>query len=334
MRRFICITGLTSLLIGMLACADRDKDNVIPDKEQAEVTLTYTSTRAAGSIPAPKVFVFRNQEGNYLYVQMIADGWTADGTTSGGAEKWKRSVQLQQGDYKFLYAAGFGTNTHLSPETLSGDTGFDDISFVNIPLADGSIPPSDELYLQFPAEETGKEYSIISPITVSATLRRAVSQVVLHLKRGHLSNGVYVPEPYTDDSDNITQHLESIDITLEGVAQSVSLSGSSGEGSTSASYDVSGATPDADGFVSLPGFFFIPRTGQPLKQASFTFHLQPGSLLENVTRKVDLSTYPVVQPNQQLEITLWFNSFDAPINIQVDVNTTFAKQDGDQGTWN
>lgn len=327
----ICITSLTWLLVALAGCTDRDKESILPEQAGAgaEVTFSYAASKAAGGM-TPRVLVFRRQAGVFLYEQTVADGWTASAENT-----FTRSVQLPAGAYKFLFAAGYGTRTQLSPEPAAGLTGFDDVSFQNT-LEGDNILPADELFMPFPVAQAARVYQLDDPTTVSCTLRRAVSRVVLYLKRGHSENGSFTPEPYPDSSDDITRHIRQIDLTLGGVAQGVSPAGSQGRGNTSVSLSLEGVAPDKDGFAILPGPFFIPLDGQPLGEATFTFHLQPGNTLAELTRTVDLGHLTVL-PDQQLEITLWFNSFGAPespIDIRVDVNTAFFEQDGDQGTWN
>lgn len=328
MRRLISITGLISLLAGMLSCTDGGQDNLIPDQARTEVTFTYTLTRGAGD-PAPQVLVFREQNGDYFYSQTISGGWEVTGVP----DTCTRSVQLPLGDYKFLFAAGYGNHTKLSPQAPTSGTGFDAVSFQN--LTDrGYILPADELYMQYPLAEADRVYSITGPASVSCTMRRVVSRLVLHLKRGYKSGETFVPQPYPDPaSDNVALHLKSIDLILAGIAQGVSLAGSQGEGSVAASLDVTGSVPDADGFITLPGPFFIPRTGLPLEKIDFSFLLHPGSALENPTQEVDLSAYSL-RPDQKMEITLWFDSFDLPVAIEAEIDTSFFAQGGDEGMWN
>lgn len=332
MRRFICITSLTSLLIGLLACTDRDKDSVIPDRdtpsqEQAEVTFSYTAATRAASDAAPSVLAFRQQGESFLYETTIAGPWTQ------GPEKvYTRTVQLPVGTYRFLFAAGYGNGTLLNPATPGESTSFEDVSFQNT-LSGDNILPADELYMQYPLADATKEYEISDPTRVECILRRVVSRLTLLLKRGHKEGESFVPEPYPSPADdNITHHLESIDITLDPVAQGFSLAGSSGVGTTIVSVGTGGVAPDANGFLSLPAFFFIPTGGQ-LTKAAFAFHLKEGSGLDNLTQEVDLS-HITLASNQELEITLWFNSFDKPVLIGAEVNTTFGEQEGDQGAWN
>lgn len=327
--RSICITSLTSLLIGLISCTDRDKESIIPDPERAEVTLSYATTKAAEGL-TPRVLIFRRQNGDFLYEQTLADGWT-----NSGENTFTRSVHLAVGAYKFLFAAGYGTHTLLSPPPAVGLTGFDDVSFQNT-LDGDNILPADELFMQSPVGDAAQVYLVDAPATVPCTLRRVVSRVFLYLKRGHFDNGSFIPDPYADGSDDITRHIQRIDFTLRGVAKGISPAGSQGQGNTSASLSLAGITPDKDGFAVLSGPFFIPRDGQPLGEASFTFHLQPGNTLTELTRTVDLGHLTVL-PGQKLEITLWFNAFDAPdspVDIRVDINTAFLEQDGDQGEWN
>lgn len=337
MRRFICITSLTSLLIGLLACTDRDKDSVIPDRdtpsqEQAEVTFSYTAATRAASDAAPDVLAFRLQGGSFLYETTVTGEWTTSAPDADGKVVYTRTAQLPIGTYQFLFAAGYGTQTSLSPAAPGESTAFEDVSFQNT-LSGDNILPADELYMQYPLADAAEEYEISDPTRVECTMRRVVSRLILLLKRGHKEGGSFVPEPYPSPvEDNITHHLESIDITLDPVAQSISPAGSSGVGTTTASVGTDGGAVDGDGFVSLPTFFFIPTGGQ-LTKAAFTFHLKEGSGLDNLTQEVDLS-HITLTSNQELEIILWFNSFDKPVLIGAEVNTTFSEQDGDQGTWN
>lgn len=325
MRKFIYISGLAALLTGLVACTDRDKDTVLADQAQTEVTFSYAAVKTAGGM-TPCVLVFRRHAAGFLYEQTIADGWTAS-----GENKFTRPVPLAVGEYKFLFAAGYGTHTHLSPQPVAGATDFDDVSFRNTFSGD-NVFSADELFMQFPLAEAGNVYEISGPANISCTLRRVASQVFLHLKRGYRDNGTFIPDPYTDGSDNIVRHIQRIDFTLDGVAKGISPAGSQGEGNTSDSLSLAGITPDQDGFATLPGPFFIPVDGQPLKEATFTFHLQPGSSLTELTKTVDLGNLTVL-PDQKLEITLWFNSFDSPIDIRADVTTAFLEQEGDQGGW-
>lgn len=332
MRRFIYITSLTSLLIGLLACTDRDKDSVIPDRdtpglEQAEVTFSYTAATRAATDATPRVLAFRQQGESFLYETTIDGPWTP-----GLENVYTSTAQLPVGTYQFLFAAGYGTNTLLSPAAPDESTAFGGVSFQNT-LNGGNVLPADELYMQSPLADATKKYEISDPTKVTCTMRRVASRLTLLLKRGHKEGENFISEPYSSPaSDNITHHLESIDITLDPVAQSISPAGSSGVGTTTASVGTDGGTVDVDGFVSLPACLFIP-TGGPLTKAEFTFHLKEGSVLDNLTQQVSLSDITLTS-NQELEITLWFNSFDKPVLIGAEVNATFIEQDGDQGAWN
>lgn len=341
MRRFICITSLTSLLIGLLACTDRDKDSVIPDRdtpsrEQAEVTFSYTAATRAASDAAPSVLAFRQQGGSFFYETTVTGEWTTSAPDADGKVVYTRTAQLTVGTYRFLFAAGYGNGTLLNPATPDESIAFEDVSFQNTlqnTLNGDNILPADELYMQYPLEDATKEYEISDPTQVECTMHRVVSRLTLLLKRGHKEGESFVAEPYPSPADdNITHHLESIDITLDPVAQSISPAGSSAVGTTTASVGTAGGTVDGDGFVSLSAFFFIP-TGGPLTKAAFAFHLKEGSGLDNLTQEVGLS-HITLTSNRELEITLWFNSFDKPVLIGAEVNTTFGEQDGDQGTWN
>lgn len=329
MKRFIYMINLAMLLPLIIACTDRDHNELIPDNKNTEVTFAYTTAYTAtkaGENIVPVVFIFRKNGTDFLYEKEIRDGWV------GG----KVSTQLEPDDYKFLFAASYGVNTHIVPNTFDSATSFDEIKFENLTSGE-YVLPADELFLQSPSENATAVHSIVSSETIHCTLQRAVSQVIVYVKRRTLMNGNYVPYSYEDASDNIANKIRSVDMQITGNGEGCTVAGGYGSGNTFITLDATQARVDGDGFARFEGPFLFPSAfSNSLQEIVLTFHPAVNSDLLEEDKKVTLTDDLIIEPNHQLEITIWFSvSKNEPVNIEVEAESRPITNinAGDEGMW-
>lgn len=290
---------------------------VSPDQTR-QITLRQTYGADAS------VLVFREEEGRFLYDTLFNGGWSPEG---------RMTVRLPNGEYRFLFSHGAGTNLALTPATpQKGVTAWEDISFTlaGNPSSGGSCMPADELYLQYPATDAEKVYSLRgAPQTVEAQLHRAVGQVGLILKRGYIEGGKYVELPY-ENSRNILEDAGSLTIEIDSSGKSVTPDGTSGTARILYSMERGSQkeiTPE--GFAKFDGPFIIPPADRQPVPIKVSVQPAPGSAMPAST----LSMEGTVERNKRLEITLWFTSVYPEIGISIDTLPIEEVEYGDSGIW-
>ncbi|WP_106829069.1 FimB/Mfa2 family fimbrial subunit [Parabacteroides pacaensis] len=332
MIRFNYIIKLALLVPGVMACTEKE-DLPAANQPAAEVTFVYPSTKAGeGSPVVPHIYIFRENGDGFFYEKSIQEGWSV-----GSAGKYHLSTQLDVGNYKFFFAASYGTNTLLMPEPLTGTTTPEDLSFQNGKRPDGTILPADELFLPVSLQEATKSYAITSPRTISCTLNRSVAQLVVKLKRQVLKNGEPVEESYPYPTDHILNYLQQITVELTGVGEGLNFSGNYGTGATITQLDLSKAEFDNSGFATLHGPFFFPTEGKDrLEQLTITLQPTEGSRLLENTASVTWTEGLPVKTNWQLIATVFITEITEKVmDIKIEITTGPITEEvpGDEGMW-
>lgn len=313
------------LFLFLLSCTDR-----ITEVEELEIgggeMQSAPVTFRAGTVGNVSLFIFRKTGDRFVYQSEIDKGWSTDGMIT---------VSMEKGDYRFLFVSSDRTATTLTPYPLQTDTDLEEIRWNALPDPDhkGKILPVNEVFLPDP-EDAIREYSIRGGETVSCILKRAVSRLLLVLKRGHKENDGYVPEPYPA-GENILQDIQEVRLTMSGIGTSANLHGTEGSGALSTTFveaDKDGFTDE--GFVSFTGpFFFPPADNETVRVA---VNLIPKDGMAGTTiRKVVTGQ---VKKNQCLRVVLWIGAGDEPqgdrvIGVTVDTRPISDETEGDKGIW-
>lgn len=313
------------LFLFLLACADPVSDLEEPEAGGDPAQNTPVTLKA-GEGSAISVFIFRRKGDSFLYQSTVDQGWSTEGQVT---------VPLEKGTYQFLFVRSEGTGTALTPHPLQADTYPEELRFNALPDPDheGEILPVNELFLPEPAI-AAQMYTIQGGETVTCTLKRAVSRLLLILKRGHAENGVYVPEPYPAGT-NILQTIQEAQVTISGVATSAHIRGTEGVGTLSTTF--SEAKKDSlsqDGFAFFTGPFFFPPDGNGVIRVSVTLLPTDGTAGETI-RKVVTGN---VKKNEQLRVVLWIEKENKPsvnrvVGVTVDTQPISKETEGDQGIW-
>lgn len=305
-----------SILLLATACNNDEEDistHNDPSLKQNIVTFSPGMNNVS-------VLIFGKEEDNsFKYQKSIGSGWSADG---------KLTTELLRGYYKFLFVKSAGLSTHVSQLTGSK---FEDFKFVAIPQTgkDGYVLPVDEIWLPQTVSMADTIYEVLEPITVKNTLKRAVSQINLHVKRGDKDNGDYVPLPFAS-GENIMQSIKDIVIDVSGVAKELTIHGTTGTANTLYTFD-NGYTTDNLGFVSFKGPFVFPSSTNQDAEIEITVNIA-GNNSSPATSKI-INVDGPLRKNETIEITLWFTSTYKLIEITVDTTFMSTPKDGDMGIW-
>lgn len=285
-------------------------------------------TFRAGESTDVSLYIFRKEADRFVYRSEINKGWSAQG---------KVTTRLDKGTYQFLFVKSDGQGTQLSPSPLQSNTSMEEMYFNALPdpARQGGILPVNELFLPDPDAAT-RIYSIEGEETVSCTLKRAVSRLLVAVKRGHGENGVYTPAPYPA-GENIFQTIGKVEVTLSGVATATNVWATKG----SATLFTAFAEADKDsltqeGFAAFTGpFFFPPSEGEGVEVAVAIY---PADQTEGeIIRKV---VNGQVKKNEQLCVVLWIEPEAEPgpdpnrsILVAVDTRPISQETEGDKGVW-
>lgn len=313
------------LFLFLLSCTDR-----ITEVEEQEIgrgeMQSAPVTLRAGTAKDVSLFIFRKTGDRFVYQSEINKGWSTDGMIT---------VSMEKGDYQFLFVSSDGTATALTPYPPQTDTDLEEIRFKALPdpYHKGKILPVNEVFLP-ELDDAIREYSIRGGETVSCTLKRAVSRLLLVLKRGHKENDGYVPEPYPA-GENILQDIQEVQMTISGIGTSAGIHGTEGTSSLSTTFmeaDKDGFT-DA-GFVSFAGPFFFPPADNGTVRVAV--HLIPKEGTAGTT--IHKVVTGQVKKNQRLQVVLWIGTGDEPqgdrvIGVTVDTKPISDETDGDKGIW-
>lgn len=315
----------TPLFLILLSCSESriaEVDNEIRGGETPGVPVTFRAETATDVA----LYIFGRKGDRFLYRSEIDKGWTTNGSIT---------IQMDKGDYQFLFVKSDGQGTELSPSPLQADTPLEEVHFNAFPdpIHEGGVLPVNELFLPEPDAAT-RIYSIRGGETVSCTLKRAVSRLLLVLKRGHIDQTAYVPDPYPS-GENILQKIQRIEVTISGVGTSTDLFGTQGAATLSTTF--SEANKDSltqEGFATFTGPFFFPSSSAGPVEVSVSIYPKDEAQ-ETIIRKV---VNGEVKKNEQLCVVLWIESQMKPeenwsIGLTVDTRPISEETEGDKGVW-
>lgn len=241
----------------------------------------------------------------------------------------RTEAQLPIGKYQFLFAGSYGINTGINAAT-PGVTLFPAMRFSILPDETDPtyIRPGDELFLQ--EGKIDSIYLLEGPTTIRATLKRAVAQVILYIKRGYLSStGEYVPQPYQNDS--IVRYFSDIRLDIGNAGTAVDAFGTP-EGQGTLSVTLAANSQDSitpEGFAVYQGPFFFPSAdGQPL-QLKLNLYRREDSPQPDLA----LTRQATVKRNEQLILNAWVTSDWNIIAVTADVRPISRETEGEQDIW-
>lgn len=316
--KFRNYTAFVLALVLTAACSEPEREKTPAlVQDMTRVTLLHEGTQDVAA------YAFRRQDDRFLFDTLFRDGWTPDG---------KLSVRMSNGSYKFLFVSGSGENLSLRPEPLVGQTTWEEAAFVlrENAVVPGTYAPADELFLQFPASDAERIYTIAGiDQTIRATLSRAVCQIGLSVKRGYHNGTQYVEVPYPT-GQSVLDGIDRIGLTVSGAGLSLTPAGSAGTAVVTATlaaadyaelselgfarFDGPFVIPPADGDEVALDISVVPAAGSPLQPARLQL---PGR----------------AERNKRLDITLWITSGYPVVGVEIRVAPIDSEQDGDTGIW-
>lgn len=308
------------LLLGAItSCSRQEETPFRGDPAPTALCLTTFS----GNVQNYSVSIFRKEQGQFLFQNTLSAGWSADG---------KLSVQLPVGDYQFVFAHNYGTQTQILPAPTMDVTSFGQLRFTTNAQAGTSplqISPSDELFLQ--DQKADSIYKLTQASTIKCQLTRAVAQPLLYIKRGYASgDNKFQALPYPDGK-NILQDIEKIRLDIQGIGQAVdALSTPYGTGNLS--IEMNAADRDSitsEGFAYFEGpFVFPPEAGQ---ETSIKVTLQPTA--NSLHSSLSMTVNRILKRNHRLVIIAWINSDWNAVGITTDLTPIDQTTPGEDGIW-
>ena len=306
------------LIVLLTACSSED-ENVFVDSDPTLDTKSEAITFLQ-DVGGVSVLIFNENVDNFNYLRSIVSGWSTEG---------KVSTRLEVGKYKFLFVKSAGIYTSFYPASFDNTTSFDDIKIIS--KADtqnaGYILPVDEIWLPETEELAKAIYTITDETTVHNKLTRAVSQIVLNLKRASINgtDTTYLPFP---GNMNIMDNIKEIRLDINGVGEAVNIKGGIGSVKTK---DVLDEATDIDdsGFATFDGPFLFPMgtTGE----STVGISVIPSD--DSLFPEMNTSVKGMLEKNKKLEITLLITSTYQLIDIIVDTNPMKEISQGDSGIW-
>lgn len=311
-------TAFVLAAVACAACSEPERENgPAPATGSTRVVLQQEATRPVD------VYAFRLQDGTFRFDTLFREGWTPQGTLS---------VRMPNGRYRFLFAAGGGANLSLAPTPVEGQTSWDDVAFTlrESAVTSGTYLPADDLFLQYPAANAAKEYTLAgTELTVPAALTRAVSRIRIFVKRGYRNGEDYVEVPYAAPHSALEQ-IDRIELTAANAGLRVRPDGSYGTASVDAALDAAEyAELTPDGFVRLDGPLVIP----PADGADVALELTVVPAAGVSLQKKQLKLTGKAERNMNLDVTLWLTSDYPTIGVEIRTAPIEAAQDGDSGIW-
>lgn len=300
------------------ACSDAERtSDAVPFSGTTRVVLTQEGAHDIS------VYAFRQQGELFLFDTLFREGWTPEG---------KLFVRMPSGRYKFLFASGSGENLSLDPAPLTPQTAWEEAAFAlrEDPAAAGNRLPADELFLQYPASDANRVYTLgTTDVTIPARLSRAVCRIRVNLKRGYHDGTKYVEAPYTAPHSMLDQ-IERIELRTANAGLRVrpdAVGGAAVVQATLAASDY--AASEQDGFVSLDGPLILPPADGADLEMSIRVVPAAGAGLQ----QTDLNVKGKAERNKNLDVTLWITSAYPVIGVEIDVAPIDREQEGDSGIW-
>lgn len=320
MKKLNLLYGIV-FLITVVACSD-NKDNMIDDIDSSITRTTFAYSADADNV---SVLIFGKSNNEFTYLRTLSSGWVGN----------RISTNLELGEYKFLFCLVPGTETTFSPTSLDNNIGMEDIrihaKIDDEPLRQGYVLPVEEIWMPETEALADTPYMIQGNDLISNTLKRAVSQIEVHLKRAEIGeNNEITPVPYEEGS-NIMNDIKSIILDIEGVGEYIDYKGSHGLSRTH--YSTQTATRfTEEGYALLEGPFVFPTETGDL--ASIEITIQPTDSTKDPMSTIVSGS---LERNKKLVITLWVSASDEPIisviDITVDTEEISLSADGDKGIW-
>jgi len=305
------------LVILIMASCSKDEDKLIhgePSEDNKNVLLS-------GEMNGVSVLIFgKNDNNQFVYKRRIDSGWSAQGRVT---------TEVEKGNYQFLFMKTDGINPSMTPTSLSANgTLFSDVSFsANINTDSVNyVLPVEEIWLPETDALAGKTYTITADTTIKSKLKRAVSQVGLHIKRGTSVNDSL---PFTGN-DNIMRHIREVKMDILGVGKTVTAGGTP-SGSSNTVY-ISGNPKISDsGFAIFEGPFVFPPAPGGQTQIKVTIIPKPGSPFP----VLEYTTPASLVRNEKIDITLWITATYQFVDIEInmDVMPEAPAGTGDEGIW-
>lgn len=306
---FLIVTGW------LTACSETGTEKMdFPEPTQATlqnvVFLAENKTQQT-------ISVFRNGGSGFTFMKTIA------------ATGIRTEAQLPRGKYQFLFAGSYGINTGMNTP-VPGVTLFPAMRFTA--LSNDTDPDyireGDELYL--PEEKADSIYTIEGPTLIRTTLKRAVAQVVLHVKRGWPTvHGEFNPLPYQNDS--IVRYFSSIQLDIVNAATAVDAN-SIPEGQATVSVDFAANTRDSitpEGFAIYSGPFFFPAANEEDVVLKLNLYRSDNSPQPDLS----MSRTATVKRNEQIILNAWVTSDWNVIGITADTRPISQETTGEENIW-
>jgi hypothetical protein len=316
MKKYYYLIWILTILLA--ACSNEGENEFILGngtlKSNSE-TITFNQDMAGVS-----VLIFNENNNDFNYLRSIVSGWSIDG---------KVSTRLELDKYRFLFIKSTGTNTSFYPDLIDSNTSFDDIKITakTDTQNEGYVLPVDEIWLPETEELAKTIYTIVDETTVYNKLTRAVSQIIVHVKRVAIEDGMITELPFSSGK-NITQNIKEIKLDINGVGEAVNISG--GIGSTKTKDILDEVTKiDDDGFATFDGPFVFPMA--IAGQSAIDISVIPSE--DSLYPEMKTSVSGLLERNKKLEITLLLTSTYQLIDIIVDINPITEISPGDSGIW-
>jgi len=185
-----------------------------------QTTLSRSSVIYSGDVEGVSVLIFGFFNNDYYYQKSLNSGWIDN----------RISTNLELGKYKFLYYKASGSKVDILPISLTSSTTFGAIQFQakdDTGFGADYVLPVEEIWLPETPEMANKIHTISGNDLIENTLKRAVSQVELHVMRGELANEKYTPIPFVDE-DNIMNYISEIRLDISGVGKTLNYAGTTG----------------------------------------------------------------------------------------------------------
>lgn len=268
------------------------------------------------------VLIFENYGSQFYYKKRIDQGWSDEGRVT---------TSLKLGNYKCLFTKFAGEKSAYSDNSMTPTSSIEDVRIVALkdtdPKRDGYVLPVDEVWLPESLDVAAKIHTITGGDTIRGEISRAVSQLVLKLKRGYKENGSYVELPYTNGG-NILDDVEGVSFDIKKVGSAVNPNGGIGLANTYYS-TASADSVMTGGYAHFTGPFVFPNEAKTESLVEITVIPKAGSKFSEMKGSVT----GLLERNRRLEITLWVTAVYEFIDVTIRTEPISVEKDGDKGIW-
>lgn len=303
------------------ACSVSDGDDCGCDGRGDPATGYQTRVNLSTNEDDVSVYVFRNGASGYLFTESFDDNWTVED------DRFTREETMDEGEYYFLFAKGFGDKLMLTPAQPAASSGRDDLKFVLQQQSPGVYGSCDELYL---AE---KQWNTSGSKIIEATLTRAVSRIDINLGRGVYNEGFtpesdYEPVPY-GAGEAVTDHIDRIEMTVTGVGNTIARTANTGSvtlvwKAAAAQYEIL----TDEGFARYEGPYFIPTE----QDININIKVIPVDEVNYPTLTKDFNGLRLSR-NEKLTLNLWLSKLYLTIGVTAETSPIVDVREGDSGLW-